>query len=228
MSIKKKQLELYSKESQVQIHKLNIQKLIREKEKLIFTLKSTDINLSLMLKDIDKQLEVITQNKVEFISQSDSQVLSPIKGVIASILAVEGHSVSNGQTLLVISPDSEKAFIELYAPSRSIGFIKVGQKVRLRFDAFPYEKFGVQAGIITSISKSAIAADMISNHGLVNNTEVGGLYQVRVELLKPTITVYGREERFVSGMTVIADVELDTRKIYEWMLEPLYTIKGKV
>ena len=80
---------MYSKESQVQIHKLNIQKLIREKEKLIFTLKSTDINLSLMLKDIDKQLEVITQNKVEFISQSDSQVLSPIKGVIASILAVE-------------------------------------------------------------------------------------------------------------------------------------------
>ncbi|WP_318460211.1 HlyD family secretion protein [Photobacterium leiognathi] len=224
----KKQLELFSKESQVEVHKLNLQKLKREKEKLIFTLKRNDIELSLKLKDIDKQLEVITQNKVEFIYQSDSQVLSPIKGTIASILAVEGHSVSNGQTLLVITPDSEKAFVELYAPSRSIGFMKVGQNVRLRFDAFPYEKFGVQKGVITSISKSAIAADMISNHGLVNNNEVGGLYQIRVELLKPTITVYGREERFVSGMTVIADVELDTRKIYEWMLEPLYTIKGKI
>ncbi|WP_340642546.1 HlyD family secretion protein [Photobacterium damselae] len=224
----KNQLEMFSKESELQINKLNIQKLVREKEKLIYTLKNNDISLNIILKDIDKQLEVIIQNKVEFIYQSDSQVLSPIKGVITSILAVEGHSVSNGQTLLVISPDSKKVFVELYAPSRSIGFLKDGQTVRLRFDAFPYEKFGVQTGIITSISKSAVAADMISNHGLVNSTEVGGIYQVRVELLKPTITVYGREEHFVSGMTVIADVELDNRKIYEWILEPLYTIKGKI
>ncbi|WP_305810209.1 HlyD family efflux transporter periplasmic adaptor subunit [Photobacterium kishitanii] len=153
---------------------------------------------------------------------------SPIKGIIASILANTGHSVTNGQPLLVIVPESDKTFVELYAPSRSIGFMKVGQKVRLRFDAFPYEKFGAQVGTITSISTSAVAPEMIVNRRLINNAEVEGLYQARIELSKPTITVYGREERLISGMTVVADVELDTRKIYEWILEPFYTIKGKV
>lgn len=225
---KKQQLELISKTSKSQNHNLNLQKLLREKQNLVSSRKNLDIDLEITLKDLDRQLEAITQSKIEFLYQSDSQVISPIKGVVASILAEEGHSVINGQPLLVIVPESEKAYVELYAPSRSIGFMKIGQKVRLRFDAFPYEKFGVQTGVITSVSKSAVAPEMIANRSLISSAEVEGQYQVRVELSKPTITVYGREERFVSGMTVAADVELDTRKIYEWILEPLYTIKGKI
>ncbi|WED22394.1 HlyD family efflux transporter periplasmic adaptor subunit [Vibrio sp. JC009] len=224
----KQQLELISKESQTQTHNLNLQRLLREKQKLITSRKNLGISLNITLKELDRQLETITQSKVEFLYQSDSQVISPIKGIVALILAEEGHSVMNGQPLLVIVPESEEAFVELFAPSRSIGFMKEGQKVRLRFDAFPYEKFGVQTGVITSVSQSAVAPEMIANRSLINRAEAEGLYQVRVELSKPTITVYGREERFVSGMTVVADVELDTRKIYEWMLEPLYTIKGKI
>lgn len=228
LDYQKQQLDLFSKQSQVETHNLNLQRLQREKQSLVTNLNNLDINLSISLKDLDRQLEAMTQSKVEFLYQSDSQVRSPIKGIVASILAEEGHSVVNDQPLLVLVPESEKTFVELYAPSRSIGFMKVGQKVRLRFDAFPYEKFGVQTGIITSVSKSSVAPEMIANRRLFKNNEVEGLYQIKVELSKPTITVYGREESLVSGMTVVGDIELDTRKIYEWILEPLYTIKGKI
>ncbi|MEZ8021079.1 HlyD family secretion protein [Vibrio splendidus] len=228
LDYQKQQLDLISKQSQVETHNLNLQRLQREKQSLVTNLNNLDINLSISLKDLDRQLEAMTQSKVEFLYQSDSQVRSPIKGVVASILAEEGHSVVNDQPLLILVPESEKAFVELYAPSRSIGFMKVGQKVRLRFDAFPYEKFGVQTGMITSVSKSSVAPEMIANRRLIKNNEVEGLYQIKVELSKPTITVYGREESLVSGMTVVGDIELDTRKIYEWILEPLYTIKGKI
>ncbi|MCG9694631.1 HlyD family efflux transporter periplasmic adaptor subunit [Vibrio sp. Isolate22] len=228
LDYQKQQLDLISKQSQVETHNLNLQRLQREKQSLVTNLNNLDINLSISLKDLDRQLEVMTQSKVEFLYQSDSQVRSPIKGIVASILAEEGHSVVNDQPLLILVPESEKAFVELYAPSRSIGFMKVGQKVRLRFDAFPYEKFGVQTGMITSVSKSSVAPEMIANRRLIKNNEVEGLYQIKVELSKPTITVYGREESLVSGMTVSGDIELDTRKIYEWILEPLYTIKGKI
>ncbi|MFS1492395.1 HlyD family secretion protein [Vibrio splendidus] len=228
LDYQKQQLDLISKQSQVETHNLNLQRLQREKQSLVTNLNNLDINLSISLKDLDRQLEAMTQSKVEFLYQSDSQVRSPIKGIVASILAEEGHSVVNDQPLLILVPESEKAFVELYAPSRSIGFMKVGQKVRLRFDAFPYEKFGVQTGMITSVSKSSVAPEMIANRRLIKNNEVEGLYQIKVELSKPTITVYGREESLVSGMTVVGDIELDTRKIYEWILEPLYTIKGKI
>ncbi|WP_447469034.1 HlyD family secretion protein [Vibrio harveyi] len=228
LDFQKQQLDFISKQSESKNQNLNLQRLKREKQNLITNMDDLEINKDITLKDLDRQIEAMNQSKVEFLYKSDSQVRSPIEGIVASILAEEGHSVSNGQPLLVIVPQNDKAFVELYAPSRSIGFMKVGQKVRLRFDAFPYEKFGVQTGTITSVSKSSVAPEMLANRRLINSNEVEGLYQVKVEMEKPTITVYGKEERLVSGMTVTADVELDTRKIYEWILEPLYSIKGKI
>ncbi|MFA0465081.1 HlyD family efflux transporter periplasmic adaptor subunit, partial [Vibrio sp. 10N.261.45.F1] len=141
----------------------------------------------------DRQLETINQNKVEFSYENDNQIMSPIKGVIASILTEKGHSVINGQPLLVIIPESKRVFVELYAPSKSIGFMRIGQKVKLRFDAFPHEKFGVQTATITNISKSSVAPEMLPNRNLIKSVAIEGLYQVKVELSKPTITVYGQE-----------------------------------
>ncbi|MEZ8037667.1 HlyD family secretion protein [Vibrio splendidus] len=228
LDYQKQQLDFISKQSKSENHNLNLQRLLREKQNLIINRQNLDINLEITLKDLDSQLESTIQNKVEFLYQGDSQVRSPTRGVVTSILAEEGHSVSNGQALLIIAPESSNTFVELYASSRNIGFMKVGQNVRLRFDAFPYEKFGTQRGIIDSISKSAVAPEMIDNQRLMKKEVIEGLYQIRVKLSKSTITVYGREEPLISGMTAIADVELDTRKIYEWILEPLYTIKGKI
>ncbi|GAL12507.1 probable secretion protein [Vibrio astriarenae] len=161
-------------------------------------------------------------------------MVSPVNGVVASIFVKAGHSVNKGQPLLVVIPEGEEpVVVELYAPSRSIGFIEEDQDVRLRFDAFPYEKFGAQQGVIVSVSKSAVSAEMLPNSSLIQNqlsrTHGGvGLYQVKVKLDKPTITVYGEEQMFVPGMTLTADIELDTRRVYEWLLEPLYTIKGRI
>ncbi|MEZ8122675.1 HlyD family secretion protein [Vibrio splendidus] len=228
LDYQKQQLDFLSKQSNAENQNLNLQRLLREKQNLITNRQNLDINLAITLKDLDSRIETTIQHKVEFLSQSDSQVRSPIKGIVTSILAEEGHSVSNGQALLIIAPESNNTFVELYASSRNIGFLKVGQKVRLRFDAFPYEKFGTQNGTINSISKSAVPPEMIDNQRLIKKDVIEGLYQIRVKLSKPTITVYGKEEPLISGMTVIADVELDSRKIYEWILEPLYTIKGKI
>jgi len=234
IELQKQKLELIALEAKKQSQRLNLQRLLRDMAKLLDTKTNLQFELQIALQEIDRQLQQITQNKIEYFYQADTQIVSPIDGIIASIFVRKGHSVMNGQPLLVVIPKGEKSVVvELYAPSQSIGFIKEGQEVRLRFDAFPYEKFGAQLGVITRISKSAVAADMLPNSPLIKSQlfathRGGGLYQVRVELEKPTITVYGKEELFVPGMTVTADIELDTRKVYEWLLEPLYTIKGRI
>ncbi|USD61670.1 HlyD family efflux transporter periplasmic adaptor subunit [Vibrio sp. SCSIO 43140] len=230
----RQKIDLIALESKVQTQRLSFQRLVRERAKLEETKQRLQLDLDISLQEIDRQLQQIVQNKIEFFYQTDTQIVSPINGVVASIFVKEGHSVHEGQPLLVVIPDGEEpVVIELYAPSRSIGFIETGQLVRLRFDAFPYEKFGVQQGVITSISQSAVSAEMLPNSPLIQSqlsrTHGGvGLYQVRVKLDKPTITIYGEEQTFVPGMTLTADIELDTRKVYEWLLEPLYTIKGRM
>jgi membrane fusion protein len=45
---------------------------------------------------------------------------------------------------------------------------------------------------------------------------------------KTTITAYGRQEPLRVGMTVSADVELDSRRLYEWLLEPLWSLQGRI
>ncbi|WP_417880672.1 HlyD family secretion protein [Vibrio sp.] len=234
IEFQKQRLELITLETKVQTQRLNLQRLVREKAKLEETKNTLQLELDIALQEIDRQLQQIAQSKIEYFYQTDTQVVSPIDGVVASIFVKEGHSVNKGQPLLVVIPKGEEpAVVELYASSRSIGFLQKGQGVRLRFDAFPYEKFGVQQGVISSISKSAVSAEMLPNSPLIQsqlsraNGGVG-LYQVRVKLDKPTITIYGEEQLFVPGMTLTADIELDTRKIYEWLLEPLYTIKGRI
>ncbi|ASI93082.1 HlyD family secretion protein [Vibrio mediterranei] len=234
IELQRQRLELITLEAKVQNQRLSLQRLGREKANREETRETLQLDLEIALQDIDRQLQQIVQNKMEYFFQTDTQIVSPINGVVASIFVKEGHSVNKGQPLLVLIPEGEEpVFVELYAPSRSIGFIQEGQDVRLRFDAFPYEKFGVQQGVISSISKSAVTAEMLPNSPLIQSqlsrTHGGvGLYQVRVKLDKPTITVYGEEQMFVPGMTLTADIELDTRKVYEWLLEPLYTIKGRM
>lgn len=73
-----------------------------------------------------------------------------------------------------------------------------------------------------------MSPDVITNQRLIKADKVEGLYQVRITLNKQTITAYGREELLKSGMAVTADVEVDTRKLYEWVLEPMYSIKGRL
>ncbi|MFV8453078.1 HlyD family secretion protein [Vibrio campbellii] len=233
IELQRQKLELITLEAKVQTQRLSLQRLVREKAKLEETKETLQLELDIALKEIDRQLQQMAQKKIEYFYQTDTQVISPVNGVVASIFVKEGHSVNKGQPLLVVIPEGEEPVVELYAPSRSIGFIQEGQDVRLRFDAFPYEKFGVQQGIVSSISKSAVSAEMLPNSPLIQSqlsrTYGGvGLYQVRVKLDKPTITVYGEEQMFVPGMTLTADIELDTRKVYEWLLEPLYTIKGRM
>ncbi|KFA98284.1 HlyD family secretion protein [Vibrio sp. ER1A] len=234
IELQRQRLELITLEAKVQNQHLSLQRLGRERANREETRETLQLELEIALQDIDRQLQQIVQNKMEYFFQTDTQIVSPINGVVASIFVKEGHSVNKGQPLLVLIPEGEEpVFVELYAPSRSIGFIQEGQDVRLRFDAFPYEKFGVQQGVISSISKSAVTAEMLPNSPLIQSqlsrTHGGvGLYQVRVKLDKPTITVYGEEQMFVPGMTLTADIELDTRKVYEWLLEPLYTIKGRM
>lgn len=234
IELQRQRLELITLEAKVQTQRLSLQRLLRETAKLEESKDTLQLELDIALQEIDRQLQQIAQSKIEYFYQTDTQVVSPIDGVIASIFVSEGHSVNKGQPLLVVIPEGEEPVgVELYASSRSIGFIQAGQDVRLRFDAFPYEKFGVQQGVIESISKSAVSAEMLPNSPLIQSqlsrTYGGvGLYQVRVKLDKPTITVYGEEQPFVPGMTLTADIELDTRKVHEWLLEPLYTIKGRM
>jgi membrane fusion protein len=145
-------------------------------------------------------------------------VVAPANGIATGIAAVVGQLVDNSAPLAFIVPAGSRLRAELYAPSRAVGFVSVGEEVLLRYEPFPYQKFGHYRGRVDAVSPTA-RADAIGAEPV---------YQVVVALESQNVIAYGEPRPLRAGMAVEADVLLETRRLYEWALEPLYSMRGKV
>lgn len=148
---------------------------------------------------------------------------APRNGVVANLATQNGQMVGAGHRLLSILPEGSFLQAELWLPSRAVGFIETGNRVVLRYPAFPYQKFGQQAGRVLEVSRSATAATELTS--LLGRSISEPLYRVRVELDQQTVSAYGKAEPLKPGMTVDADILLDRRRLVEWVLEPLYWVR---
>lgn len=181
------------------------------------------------LAEFSRELASIEQELV--MAETGRQVVlrAPVDGVITGILADPGQSVAS-QPLATLLPADAPLEAHLYAPSRAVGFIEPGQTVRIRFAAFPFQKFGQYAGTVAFVSRTAIGAAELTQHipGPLLANERDGLYRIVVRLNSQSVTAYGKEQPLTSGMLLEADVMQEKRRLIEWILDPLYSIGGKL
>ncbi|CAM2932541.1 membrane fusion protein [Pseudomonas gessardii] len=183
------------------------------------------------LADIERQISVVEQEFSESEARRVLLITAPEAGIITAALAEVGQTVDTSKALLSIMPHDTPLEAELYAPSRSIGFINPGDTVLIRYQAFPYQKFGKYQGLVHSISRTSISfSELASMVGSVPNVGLNGeqFYRLRIRLNDQKITAYGQQRPLQSGMLLEADIIQDRRRLYEWILEPLYSLTGKL
>jgi membrane fusion protein len=168
------------------------------------------------------RLSAINQALAQAEAQRAVVLRAPRDGVVANLAIQNGQMVAAGQRLLSILPEGSLLQAELWLPSRAAGFVETGNRVILRYPAFPYQKFGQQGGRVMEISRSATAAPELTV--LLGRPISEPLYRVLVRLDQQTVNAYGRQEPLKPGMTLDADILLDQRRLIEWLLEPLYGI----
>lgn len=174
-----------------------------------------------------RELAQLEQERVQMQAGSALVVKAPVAGVVATQVVKPGQSVQAGQPLMTLLPGDGRLEAELLVPSRAIGFIEPGDRVLLRYQAFPYQKFGHQEGRIAAISRSALSPGELG--ALIGNAQQGEpFYRVTVSLARQAITAYGKPESLKPGMLVDADVLGERRALVEWIFEPLYSLGGKV
>jgi membrane fusion protein len=174
---------------------------------------------------LDAQAAALDQERVEREVQHYLAVLSPVRGTVAAVLVEPGQMVVAGAPLATILPQGAPLEAHLFAPSRSIGFLRVGQDVLLRYLAYPHQKFGSHAGRVTAIARSPLAPAELGFVPLDGTREP--LYRIKVELAAQSVPAYGKEERLQPGMQVEADLLLDRRSLIEWVFEPLLSLAGR-
>ncbi|CAI1147091.1 TPA: HlyD family secretion protein [Serratia fonticola] len=178
--------------------------------------------------ELNRQLQGIRQQQDELAGQENFTLTAPVSGTVAAVLVRQGQSVRASEPVMTVVPDNARLQIELYATSQNAGFIQPGQRVALRFAAFPYQKFGVQYGIIREISRTTLTPSDLLSVSPVTWKENEGHYRVIVEPENTFIRAYGKKEPLRPGMTLEGDVSLDTRHLWEWLTEPLWSLKGKL
>jgi membrane fusion protein len=176
---------------------------------------------------LQRDIAQLEAERVQTQAQGTLAVSAPVSGVVATQLVKSGQFVQAGQVLMSLLPGDGTLEAELLVPSRAIGFIEPGDKVLLRYQAYPYQKFGHQQGRIVRISRSALSPGELGM--LVGNAQSGeSFYRVTVALARQTITAYGKPEALKPGMLLEADVLGEKRRLIEWVFEPLYSLRGKV
>jgi membrane fusion protein len=124
----------------------------------------------------------------------------------------------------------------LFVSTRDIGFVKIGQKVLLKYDAYPYQNFGLYESIVASIDDSALSQKDIdivtppdpSPAARTDFYSNKTFYRVIVTLKDQEIMFYGQPQPLTAGMTLVGEIIGDKRKIWQWILNPIYTLKGSL
>lgn len=173
--------------------------------------------------DTERKLADVSQSIAQNEMQRAVVLRAPCDGMVSSLLLKQGQMVTAGQSLLSILPNGSILQAQLLVPSRAVGFIEPGGRVVLRYQAFPYQKFGQHYGHVADISRSALTPSEVT--ALIGNSlqqKQEPLYRVQVTLDNQTVLAYGKSEGLRPGMVLDADVLMERRRLIEWVFEPLY------
>lgn len=183
------------------------------------------------LASIQRSLSSVQQELIESEAKRTLIITAPQEGVATAILVEPGQTVDSSRSLMSIVPANSRLQAELYAPSKAIGFVRTGDPVMVRYQAYPYQKFGQHRGNVVSISKATMsAAELASMTGSVPGLGLSGeqIYRISVDIEAQSVLAYGKPRPLQTGMLIEADILHETRRLYEWVLEPLYSLTGKL
>lgn len=172
---------------------------------------------------IQREIETLQQERNEHLAKR-IQLVAPIDGVVTQISGTVGQTVRPDVPVMTIVPTGGVAEVLLLVPSRSIGFVRVGQRVSVRYQAYPYEHYGRHWGAVKEIAQAALPPQEVVQQIKVDEP----VYTVRVSLPSNYLEYQGKHLALTPGMVVEADVELDRLKIYQWLLAPLYRLGARV
>jgi hemolysin D len=164
------------------------------------------------LEELEKQNRAQRQELIKASDIAGDQVLtSPVDGVVQQLKVhtIDGV-VTPAEQLLVVVPKDQILEVEARVLNKDIGFVRAGQPATIKIEAFPFTRYGVIEGTVTSVSNDAIADE-----------KLGLYYAARVRVAKSTMFVDGVDVLLSPGMAVTAEVTTGTRRLIDYLLSPV-------
>ena len=160
---------------------------------------------TLTLKSLKQQLST-TQERQEL-----EIIRSPVNGTIQQLnIFTVGAVLQPAQSLMIIVPENAVQQAEVKILNKDVGFVYPGQKVTLKVDAFSYTRYGTIEAELISVSRDSTADE-----------QLGLIFPALVELKTNNIVVNEEPVTLTPGMSVVAEIKTDKRRIIDYVLSPI-------
>lgn len=139
------------------------------------------------------------------------QLRAPVDGTVQQ-LAVHtvGGVVTPAQALMAIVPSDDALEVEATVLNKDIGFVRSGQPVAVKVEAFPYTRFGLLEGTVESIS-----------HDAAQDERLGLVFPARVRLKNTHLNIDGVRVAMTPGMSLSVEIMTGQRRVIDYLLSPL-------
>lgn len=216
MELLDKQRDLYSTE-----HELEAQKKIADQARN--GLEEVKKNLDALKMEREKGIlgEIVEREKSIAAIEGEvvkakkmyelEKLYSPVDGTVHGLASYTiGGVVTPAQPIVTIVPEGTPLIVEAMVSNNDIGFLKAAQEAEIKFDTFPFQKYGTIKGKVVSISPDAF-----------EDEKLGPVYKIKVQLERLNLIVDGRNAAILPGMTASVEVKTGKRRIIEFFLSPI-------
>lgn len=198
-------LENTAIQNSIRIEQLNLenQKLLGDRRRL--------------LRNYDFQLaEIISKLEVAFEDWSENyEMKAPIEGELSFATEIKLNKfLQKGQLIGHIIPMTyNETYVSIKAPITNAGKLEVGQKVILKFDAFPYKEFGIIETGLTEITKVPQF-----------NEQNEPYYELKASLKEPLFTDFGNEIPYKPDLMVGVEIITQDKTILQRIFQQLLSL----
>ena len=213
-------------ESDIKQAKLRLQEIKSNYQSLVAAGRLTILKNQEQLKDIQNQIASVkleiaqTQSQIKSIKlQIQQRILrSPIDGIIYQLpITKPGSVLQPGQMVAQIAPKNSLFVLKSQIPIQDSGFLKVGMLVKIKFDAYPFQEYGILQGKLTRISPDS----------KVSQTPQGNMesFELEISLDQPYIENGKKRILLTAGQTATAEIIIRQRRIIDFVLDPFQKLK---
>ncbi|WP_368762753.1 HlyD family secretion protein [Klebsiella michiganensis] len=215
------------------------QSLVTQKMQLESQLTQTNSDKITKAADFDNQISSqhnqINDYKnqlVESNANGNLIIKATTNGKVESLAVTKGQMVENGSSLAQIKPTGDiEYYLILWLPNNTIPYVKPGDTINIRYDAFPADKFGQFPGKVISISSVPASRQEMAEYTNVNSgtsQQELALYKATIKIKDKTFNYNGKTLTLSNGLKAQAVVFLEERPLYMWMFTPFYKMTQSV
>jgi len=203
--------------------------LAQEEIALTHRLRQLDLEIANLTLGLQDRLAQLAQEQTGLRRQRMEQdgrrvqiVTAPVAGTVAGLQATAGMRITDDIPLLTLVPENSRLEAHLHVPSKSVGFLKPGMPVRIRYDAYDHRHHGTGDGRIYQVSATILPA--AETQAPKRSDEPA--YLVKVALTSTAIRTREGDIPLRPGMQLNAEIILERRSLLEWIFSSLFRLGG--